>query len=346
MTRFVRRKSTVDVVIPCYNYGRFLPACAASVLGQQDVDVRALIIDDASSDETPDVARELGRRNTRILYRRHESNHGHIATYNEGLDWAEAEFVMILSADDGLAPGALSRAALVMNSHPEVGFTYGRQLVFQSAWPDVAALPDVSWRIVPGTTLIESACESAQNPVPTPTAVVRTSVHRIVGGYRKELPHTADLELWLRLAAHGSIGILDAVQAVKRSHERNMQLRYVETALPDLVQRHEAFESFFQTYDATANLDRLAAAARGQLAREAFWNASRAFDRGDLAMCERLLVFAVRLDPHLLDRREWSRLKWKRRCGPVVWTVLRPVIESVRRSGQAAAASSTPSARL
>ena len=50
---------SVDVIVPCYNYGRFLRECVESVLDQDGVDVRVLIIDDASADDTPDVGRAL-----------------------------------------------------------------------------------------------------------------------------------------------------------------------------------------------------------------------------------------------------------------------------------------------
>ena len=46
----------VDIVVPCYNYGRFLAACVASVLNQSIADLRVLIIDDASTDNSVSVA--------------------------------------------------------------------------------------------------------------------------------------------------------------------------------------------------------------------------------------------------------------------------------------------------
>ena len=76
--------SRVDVIVPCYNYGRFLRECVESVLGQP-VDVRVLIIDDASTDDTPEVAAALAAEDARVEFRRHAVNRGHIATYNEGL---------------------------------------------------------------------------------------------------------------------------------------------------------------------------------------------------------------------------------------------------------------------
>src|SRR4051812_8374346 len=99
--------SRVDVITPCYKYGRFLRRCVQSALDQQGVDVRVLILDDASPDNTPDVAAELLKEDSRVQYRRHAVNQGHIATYNEGLNWASGDYLLLLGADDLLTPGAL-----------------------------------------------------------------------------------------------------------------------------------------------------------------------------------------------------------------------------------------------
>ena len=56
--------------------------------------------------------------------------------------------------------------------------------------------------------------------------MARTSLHKKIGGYRRELPHTGDMELWMRIGVHASVGILDAEQAYKRSHGQNMQVAY------------------------------------------------------------------------------------------------------------------------
>src|SRR5437016_876838 len=105
--------ASVDVVVPCYNYGRFLRQCVGSVLAQEGVDVRVLVIDDCSSDHTPEVGRALAAADPRVEYRRHPVNRGHHPTYNEGLAWASADYCLLLSADDLLTRGALARAARV-----------------------------------------------------------------------------------------------------------------------------------------------------------------------------------------------------------------------------------------
>ena len=85
----------VDVIVPCYNYGHFLEGCVESALRQEGVDVRVLIIDDASPDDTEVVGRRLAERDPRVTYRRHAVNQGHIATYNEGLlEWADGDYAL------------------------------------------------------------------------------------------------------------------------------------------------------------------------------------------------------------------------------------------------------------
>src|SRR5262249_10319924 len=146
------------------------------------------------------------------------ANKRHIATYNEGLDWAAGDYLLLLSADDLLAPGALRRAARLLDAYPQGRPTYGRQGLFSSDAPppDGPAAADGGWRILSGGEFLQWCCRTGQNPVPTPTAVVRTALQKRLGGYRPDLPHTADMELWLRFAAHAAVAVIDADQAWKR----------------------------------------------------------------------------------------------------------------------------------
>src|SRR3954447_11941846 len=110
--------SSVSVVIPCYRYGHFLEAAVNGVLDDQDgVDVRVLIIDDASPDDSAGVAREIASRRPQVEVRVHEVNQGNIATFNEGLlDWADGDYCTLVSADDRATPGSLARAAALLDA--------------------------------------------------------------------------------------------------------------------------------------------------------------------------------------------------------------------------------------
>ena len=71
----------VDVVVPCYNYGRFLEGCVRSVLEQSLGDVRVLIIDDASSDNSLSVARKLAHDDQRKSALSHTRKTGVISVH-------------------------------------------------------------------------------------------------------------------------------------------------------------------------------------------------------------------------------------------------------------------------
>ena len=81
--------SSVSVVIPSYNYGHFLRDAVSSALtGQDGVDVRVLVIDDASTDDSVEVAKQLAGDDSRVEVTVHPTNRRNIATYNEGLlEW-------------------------------------------------------------------------------------------------------------------------------------------------------------------------------------------------------------------------------------------------------------------
>ncbi|HEY1380946.1 MAG TPA: glycosyltransferase [Gemmataceae bacterium] len=327
--------SRVDVFIPCYKYGHFLRGCVRSVLCQEGVDVHVLILDDASPDHTPEVAAQLLREDSRVSYRRHESNRGHIATYHEGLDWATGDYTLLLSADDLLTPGALARAGRLMDAHPEVGMTYGRAVAFQGDGPPPAIPPvpdDYPWRVQTGPEFLGAVCASGANPVATPTVVVRTRLQRQLGGYRAELHHSGDFEMWMRFAAHGSIGFVDAPQAFYRWHTSNMTHTYnVGTGFRNLEQMKAAFDVFFRDWGhLVPESERLRATIGRSTGELAFWTASRAFDRGDLATCRQYLDFALTAWPRLRSGGAWRRLRWKMLLGHRCWSLSQPILDRLR----------------
>src|SRR4051812_30883997 len=153
--------TAVDVVVPCYNYGRYLRECVLSVLNQEGVEVRVLIIDDCSPDDTPQVAARLAVDNARVDRRRHPTNRGHITTYNEGLlEWARAKYSLLLSADDALAPGALRRAVALLEAHPDAGMVYGRAIcTFDPSMEPVPAESGTRTDVLSTAQFLRLTCE-------------------------------------------------------------------------------------------------------------------------------------------------------------------------------------------
>jgi glycosyltransferase involved in cell wall biosynthesis len=331
--------SSVSVTIPCYNYGRFLAEAVSSVLDdQKGVDVRVLIIDDASTDGSADVARQIAARDPRVEAVAHPENRGHLATYNEGLDWADGDYTVVLSADDRLTPGSLRRAADLLDARPEVGFVYGHPLHYQQGAPlPVARTVAQGWSIWPGRWWLERRFRDSHSCITSPEVVTRTSLQKRVGGFDLRLPHTADIEMWLRLAAHGEVGYVRGVdQAFYRVHGENMTIS--RTPLVDLRQRRLAYEvALERCADLLPDPDRLSAVVHRKIAWEALWSAARAYDRRRTqeTPVDELVAFALDCWPGARNLPVYRALQLRRRIGPAAMPYLQPfVLSAVVRKAQ------------
>jgi hypothetical protein len=322
--------ASVSVVIPCYNYGHFLEDAVASVLDDQHgVDVRVLIIDDASTDDSAETAKRVAALNPRVEVIIHSANRGHIATYNEGLlGWADGDYCVLMSADDRLTPGALRRATEFLDAHPNVGFVYGNALWFLDGAPLPPPQTEVRGDSVwPGQLWLERRFRQGQTGISCPEVVVRTSLQKRVGGYNERLPHLGDAEMWMRLAAHADVGYLRVDQAYYRRHAHNMS-----TAYDPLM----ALRQYQLTYDTVLDrcgerlidADRLSERVHRKLAREALLAAAAAYDRGDApeAPVDELVAFASECWPSARRLPIYHTLRIRVRIGPQVMPRLRPFV--------------------
>lgn len=325
--------TSVSVVIPCYKYGHFLEEAVGSVLDDQHgVDVHVLIIDDASPDDSADVARKIAAREPQVEVLVHTANKGHIATYNEGLlEWADGDYCVLMSADDRLTPGALRRATDLLDAHPHVGFAYGRALWF---WPNkpapVARTTVRGWSVWPGEWWLERRFRHAQNNITSPEVVVRTSLQKQVGGYDTQLPHSGDLEMWLRLAANADVGFIrGADQAYYRVHRQNMRKSF--TGLLDLRQQRLAFEmALDRCSNAMADAQHLSDIVHRKLSAEALWIVARGYDQGhtDQIPVDELVAFAFDCWPNADRLPIYRTLQIRKRIGPRSMRYVEPFIIS------------------
>jgi hypothetical protein len=247
------------------------------------------------------------------------SNSGHIRTYNEGLAAATGEYVVLLSADDLLAPGSLARACAVLDAHPGVGLVYGFAPVFVDT-PPRPGLRTWSWTIWPGLDWLTEVHRRGRNVIRSPEAVMRASVLREIGGYEPALPHTADLFLWLGAASMADVAyVAGPDQGYFRQHGANLSVTRFGGPTDDIDHRRMAFELFAQRYADRLPSDRRplddAARALGEeaLARACLW-----LDRGPGPGDDptELAKLAQQLSPQISGSRRWrsyedSLARWR-----------------------------------
>jgi hypothetical protein len=188
---------------------------------------------------------------------------------------------MLLSADDVVTPGALTRSAALLQAHPEVGMVYGFSRRFTDTPPPARATLR-SWTIWDGPEWVEKVCRTVSNPIYTPEVLMRTSVMHELVGYDPRLPHAADFLLWLRAGTRAGIGRVNGVdQAFYRVHGANMHVEQYSGAVLDIQERHRALETLFKEDghllpDATALREQSLRA----LAREALVLAVQPYEHG------------------------------------------------------------------
>jgi glycosyltransferase involved in cell wall biosynthesis len=314
------RTPHVSAVIPCYNYGHYIPACVDSVLTQPGVSVDVLIIDDASPDGSAEVVKRVAANDSRVRAICHECNRGHIATYNEGLFQVRGDYVVLLSADDLLAPGSLARATALMESNPGVGLAYGPVAEFGEAPPPPCCGGATSWTVWQGQDWLRDRCRTGRNALRSPEAIMRTSVIRAVGGYKASLPHAGDFDVWMQAACISDVGYIGGItQAYYRVHTGNMHnvefgRAAAEGTIIDLRQRYACFLSVLDGSPHVAEAALLLRFARHSLAREALTLATRSYEWGeaDRWPVAELVSFAGELCPPGELRSLWRALALRR----------------------------------
>jgi len=206
----------ISIVIPTYNYARFLPDAIDSALAQEvaGAELEVLVVDDGSTDETPEVLARYGDR-IRVV---RKANAGLSAARNTGMSEALHEWVIFLDSDDMLAEGA---AAALWKAR-----LHGR-------------LP---WAVVAGKHRNMDASGSLMAPArPTTGSIQKVEARFLVlrnrfapavlanrrrlldlGGFDPALRASEDRDMWIRVAARHPIALLDQVTLHKRDHGSNM----------------------------------------------------------------------------------------------------------------------------
>ena len=211
----------VTVLMPVFNRERFVNEAIESVVRQDFADLELLIVDDGSTDQTPDILEAWSNREPRIVVIRSERNQGIPAALNLGLAHVRAGYVARLDSDDLIMPGRLAAQASILDSRPEV-------VLVSCAYEIVDAegryldtwLGDEPHEVV--TYLL-----SFFNIVGGGGQVMfRLAEVLAEGGYNCDYPSSEDYDLWVRLLRRGRILTLPLVGMRKRQHENDSAVQY------------------------------------------------------------------------------------------------------------------------
>lgn len=151
----------VSVIIPVYNYDRYLGEAVESVLNQTYKHLEAIVVDDGSTDRSCEVAQSFGERGVRYC---HQVHAGIGPARNRGVDMAQGEFLAFLDADDRWPEEKLALQLRAFENDPSLEMVFGQALQLQNgpAWEAGVKnrkliVDGMVAGMVPGTMLIKRA---------------------------------------------------------------------------------------------------------------------------------------------------------------------------------------------
>ncbi len=118
----------LTIGLPVYNGERFVAEAVESILAQEFGDFLLTISDNASTDATEEICRELAARDARITYERHTTNRGAAWNYNHLARSATSPFFKWAAHDDVLRPTAISRCMEALCDRPEAVLSFPRRM--------------------------------------------------------------------------------------------------------------------------------------------------------------------------------------------------------------------------
>jgi glycosyltransferase involved in cell wall biosynthesis len=204
----------VSVVIPNYNYGRYLGQAIDSVLAQTYPRLEVIVVDDGSTDDSVGVLTKYASRVRWIRQR----NQGVSAARNQGIREANGDLIGFLDADDLWNPDKLTQQVVLL-AKPAVGMVYsGLQYITASGQSLGTNLSGGHGHLLRELALLRGPGVPATGS----SALVRSECFKRVGLFDTELSTSADWDMWRRIACHYEIEIVRAPLVSYRLHETAM----------------------------------------------------------------------------------------------------------------------------
>ena len=185
-----------SVIIPLYNKAPYVRKALDSVLSQSFVDFEIIVVDDGSSDNSYDVAKER-LSDSHVEYKLIRQNNAGVSTArNNGVAASKGDYLCFLDADDWWAPTYLERMDSFVREYPEAGI-YGTNYYYVKNGRSQVCVTTAETGYI---NYCRVYAEKLQMPLWTGAVCVPRHVFDEMGGFRAHLRLGEDFDLWIKIA--------------------------------------------------------------------------------------------------------------------------------------------------
>lgn len=179
----------VSIVLPTFNGARWLASSIESCLSQEGPALELIVVDDASTDDTPRIAAAAAARDARVVFVRSEVNRKLPGALNTGFARARGRLLTWTSDDNLYRASALGRMTTALDSHPEIDVVYADYTLFDEAGAETEAREAGDLRHLGYSNIVG------------PCFLYRAKVHESLSGYAEDCFLAEDYDFWLRASA-------------------------------------------------------------------------------------------------------------------------------------------------
>jgi glycosyltransferase involved in cell wall biosynthesis len=210
--------------MPVYNGEIYLKRAIDSLLSQSFSDWELIVVDDGSTDGTPQILQQYTDTRIRIF---HQKNGGEANARNTGLANITGEYMAFLDADDEYLPGALESMVSYLDRHSQYAVMFSDGYICNHEDQQLMRLTDIRPGIFTGNILNQLVLTPTVITVPvcTMTRISSVRAHALNFDEKNNLYGT-DWDFWIRLAVHEQFGYLDELTCKYRIHETNITRVY------------------------------------------------------------------------------------------------------------------------
>ncbi len=203
----------VAVVVTAHNYGHFLRKCLNSVLNQTFKDYELIVVDDASTDETPQIIEEFEEKFSDRFKTTRTNGIGLAAASNAGIEISDSDYIVRLDADDWFDENILLIESHYLDTHPETDMVYSDYYT-----------TDANGNIVEHYRYMRANDELKlldRSPLAS-GAMYKKACWAELSGYNPELRHQEDFDYWIRFANRFNVACVNLPLYYYRRHGTTM----------------------------------------------------------------------------------------------------------------------------